>query len=265
MSVIEIKGLKVEACHGVHEEEKRSPQPFVFDIKLFLDCVKASNSDDIFSTVNYSEVSHLVYDYCKGNTFNLIEKLSYGAAMLIAEKYPALNAVEVTVHKPHAPIGLPFDDVCITQKISRRTVLLSLGSSEGDRRANLEGGIAALKNIRGVKLLNTSSFSETEPYGGVAKNKFLNCAVSLECLLDAKTLLDEIHEIEAEFKRVRDTRWADRTLDIDIVFFGSEVIEEEGLCVPHPDYMNRRFFIQPLKEIAPDFVCPVCHKRISDL
>lgn len=265
MSVIEIKGLKVAACHGVLEKEKNSPQPFVFDIKLFLDGVRASNSDDIFSTVDYADVSRSVVDYCKGNTFNLIEKLSYGAAMLLAEKYSALSSVEVTVHKPRAPIGLPFDDVNVTQKVSRKTALLSLGSSEDDRRANLEGGIAALKNIRGVKLLKTSSFIETEPYGGVAKNKFLNCAVAAECLIDARTLLNEIHRIEAEFKRVRDTRWADRTLDIDIIFFGNEVIGEEGLCIPHPDYLNRQFVIQSLKEIASDFVCPVCHKRISDL
>ena len=265
MDIISIRGLEISACHGVKDCEKINPQPFVFDADIQTDFFAAARADNLDATVNYSSVCKLITSVTEGNTFNLIEKLSYGAAMLLAEKYPALSSVEVTVHKPRAPIGLPFDDVSITQKVSRKTALLSLGSSEGDRRANLEGGIEALRNIRGVKLLKTSAFMETEPYGGVAKNRFLNCAVMVECLIDARTLLNEIHRTEAQFKRVRDRRWADRTLDIDSIFFGNDVICEEGLCIPHPDYINRQFVIQPLKEIAPDFVCPVLHKRISDL
>ena len=98
----------------------------------------------------------------------------------------------------------------------------------------------------------------------MAKNTFTNCGVKIECLISARGLLEEIHGIEKEFGRVRNERWGDRTLDIDIVFFGNKIIREEGLSVPHPDYRSRDFVVIPLKEIAPDFVCPVTGKRLSD-
>ena len=102
-------------------------------------------------------------------------------------------------------------------------------------------------------------------YGGVAQNGFLNCAVELDCLLSPDKLLGKIHEIEDAAGRVREKRWADRTLDIDIVFFGNRVIAQEGLIVPHPDYMNRDFVLKPLAEIAPEWVCPLERKRIADM
>jgi 2-amino-4-hydroxy-6-hydroxymethyldihydropteridine diphosphokinase len=77
--------------------------------------------------------------------------------------------------------------------------------------------------------------------------------------------LDVIHEIEAQCGRVRKERWGDRTLDIDVVFFGDKIIRERGLSIPHPDYQNRPFVIIPVKEIAPDVVCPITGKRMSDL
>ena len=117
----------------------------------------------------------------------------------------------------------------------------------------------------GVKILKVSKYIETEPYGGAAKNMFLNCAAVAECLISPRRLLEEIHKIEKSFGRVRTVRWGDRTLDIDIVFFGDKAIAEEGLCVPHPDYLNRPFVLVPLKEIAPDFVCPKTFKRIADM
>ncbi len=64
---------------------------------------------------------------------------------------------------------------------------------------------------------------------------------------------------------MRTKRWGDRTLDIDIIFFGDMIIAEEGLCIPHPDYKNRDFVLRPLKQIAPDFVCPLTHLRIADM
>jgi 2-amino-4-hydroxy-6-hydroxymethyldihydropteridine diphosphokinase len=89
--------------------------------------------------------------------------------------------------------------------------------------------------------------------------------VEAECLIPPRALLDEIHKIESEGGRTRTVRWEDRTLDIDIIFFGDKIIAERGLAIPHPDYANRSFVLEPIKEIAPDFVCPVTRKRMSDL
>ena len=265
MSAIDIKGLKVQACYGVLPEEKTAAQPFVFDIAIDCDTIAAAKSDDVNLTVNYAEVCSLVTSFCKQNCFNLIEKLAHETAYLLVEKFPLIRAVTVTVHKPQAPVGLPFDDISVSARVERNTVLLSLGSSMGDKNATLNGAITALTNLKGASVKKISDYIVTEPYGGAAENKFLNCAVTAECLLSPRELLNNIHVIEVEFGRVRDKRWGDRTLDIDIIFFGNKIIAEEGLCVPHPDYKNRDFVLRPLKQIAPDFVCPLLHKRIADI
>ena len=265
MSAITVKGLKVEARHGVLPEEKINPQPFVFDINMDCDVYAAAVCDDVSKTVNYAEVCQTVTQFCVANTFGLIETLAYKTAFLLAEKFTLIKAAEVTVHKPEAPVGLPFGDISVTARVERNTVILSLGSSEGDKKATLDGAIKALEALDGVTVLKVSDYIETQPYGGAAKNTFLNCAVKAECLLSPRELLNKIHLIESDFGRVRKERWGDRTLDIDIVFFGNKIIAEEGLCVPHPDYKNRAFVLTPLKQIVPDFVCPLFHKRIADM
>lgn len=265
MGAIEIKGIKVSACHGVLESEKSNPQPFVFDVAVDCDISAAAKSDNVNDTVDYARVCEIVSVYCKQNSFNLIERLARGAAFEVIKAFPLIRSVSVTVHKPRAPIPLPFGDVSVTATVGRNTVYLSLGSSEGDRAGALNYALSRLAETDGVEVKKVSSFIETQPYGGVAQNVFLNCAAEISCLLTPGELLENIHRIEAEAGRVRARRWADRTLDIDIIFFGGKVIEEEGLCVPHPDYLNRSFVIGPLKEIAPAFVCPLIHKRISDI
>ncbi|MGN0806150.1 MAG: 2-amino-4-hydroxy-6-hydroxymethyldihydropteridine diphosphokinase [Candidatus Coproplasma sp.] len=265
MSAIDIKGVKVSACHGVLESEKTAPQPFVFDIAIDCDISAAVLSDDVENTVNYAEVCTIVVNYCKNNSFNLIERLAHGAAVEVVKAFPKIKAVEVTVHKPHAPIPHPFEDVSVTARAERNEVVLSLGSSDGDREAALNFAVDRLSATDGVEVLKVSSFIQTAPYGGVAKNVFLNGAVLISTILSPEGLLEVIHAIEAEGGRVRTRRWADRTLDIDIIFFGNKVIEEKGLCIPHPDYKNRDFVLTPLKQIVPDFVCPITHKRIADL
>ena len=173
MNAITIKGLKVEARHGVLPQEKTTPQPFIFDIKIEGDFSLAEKTDDLNYTVNYAEVCAEVTKFCKDNTFNLIEKLAYGAAYLITEKYEKVSAVEVTVHKPQAPVNLPFDDISAISRVERNKVVLSLGSSSGDKRATLERAFASLDRVDGVRVLKISDFVSTEPYGGVAKNTFL--------------------------------------------------------------------------------------------
>lgn len=265
MSAIDIKGLEVTACHGVAPQEKTNPQPFFFDISIECDTSSAAKSDDVNDTVNYAEVCEIVTRFCKQNTFNLIERLAHGAAFTIVRKYAKISAAEVTVHKPQAPVGLPFSDISVTARAERNNVVLSLGSSEGDKKATLDGAIEELSSLDGVKVLKVSDYIQTQPYGGAARNEFLNCAVLVECLISPRGLLNAIHQIEAKFGRKREVRWGDRTLDIDIIFFGNKVVAEEGLSIPHPDYANRDFVLSPLKQIVPGFVCPVTGKRVSDI
>ena len=265
MGNVEIKGICVNARHGVLEREKINPQQFLIDICFDYDAFDAVRGDDIESAVNYAEVCQTAYGICAENSFNLIEKLADEIAFAVAEKFTSINSVKVTVHKPQAPVEIPFVDISVTAALERVKIVLSLGSNQGDRKAALDGAVTALGAIRGINVLKVSDYISTKPYGGVAKGEFLNCAVVAECLLKPKELLRVIHNIESDFGRIRSERWGDRTLDIDIIFFGNKILAEEGLSVPHPDYFNRGFVLGPIKQIVPDFVCPVSRMRVSDM
>jgi dihydroneopterin aldolase/2-amino-4-hydroxy-6-hydroxymethyldihydropteridine diphosphokinase len=265
MSEISIKGLKILTCHGVLPFEKIKPQPFIFDVKMTVDFFDAAKNDDLTKTVNYAEVCELIKKIAKAKVYNLIETLAYECAFAIMENFAEVSGVVITVGKPQAPIEMPFEMVCVTCELRRERVILSLGSSMGDSEKLLNDAILQLDQIRGVSVKKVSSFIHTKPYGGVAKNEFLNCAVEVECLLSPEKLLENIHDIEKNGGRVRDKRWDDRTIDIDIIFFGNRIVRGDGLSIPHPDYANRDFVLIPVKEIAADFVCPDTGKRISDL
>lgn len=254
MSVIKIRGLEISACHGVLDLEKVNPQKFIFDIDMEVGFFSAIKSDSISSTVNYAEVCALVEKITAENTFNLIEKLALECAFGILENFGKVQKIKLTCDKPGAPIAQKFESVAVGVELERVNAYLSLGSSAGDRKGYLDKAVSLLGATRGIKVEKVSEYIETEPYGGVAKNRFLNCAACVSTFLPPHALLDEIHRIEKECGRVRKKRWDDRTLDIDIIFYGDKKINDATLTVPHPDYMNRDFVKIPLKSIAPHLI-----------
>lgn len=262
---IEITALRIVAAHGVLAEEKTHPQPFIFDISMDADCEDAALRDDLSATVNYSEVCALVEKVATSKSYNLIEALARECAFSILEKFARVNSVSVTVGKPEAPVKAQFGNISTTYFAERNKVYLSLGSSQGDRERTIKSAIAKLNALRGVEVLRTSSLIKTAPEGGVAKNEFVNCAVELDCFLSPRALLDKIHTIESHLGRTRNVRWADRSIDIDIIFFGDKVIAEDGIGIPHPLYMGRTFVTKPLKELCPEKICPLTHKAVKDM
>ena len=264
MDKILIRGLEISACHGVKDFEKTTPQPFIFDADIYFDFSAAAASDDICDTVNYSAASKIIVSVTQNNCFNLIEKLAYECAYAVMEQTDASKIV-LTVYKPRAPMKLKFDTVGVTVEVCREKAYLSLGSSVGDRKKYLDTAIEKLGACRGISVKKVSDYIQTEPYGGVAENKFLNCAVEVETLLSPRQLLNAIHSIENECGRVRNKRWGDRTLDIDIVFFGKRIISEDDLIIPHPEYHKRDFVLSPLKQIAPEFICPKLQKPVNEI
>lgn len=259
-----IRGLEVNACHGVLAEEKVNPQPFIFDADLCMDFCPAAKNDDINATVNYAKACDILVETATEKTYNLIETLAYMGVYALLDAL-SLKKASLTVYKPQAPINHKFGTVGVTVTAEKERAYLSLGSSMGDRKSYLDTAIKKLSETRGIVVKKVSSYVETEPCGGVAENGFLNCAVEIETYLTPHGLLDEIHRIESECGRVRTVRWGDRTLDIDVIFFGRKTVEDDDLQIPHPEYAKRAFVLVPLNEIAPDFVCPVLHKKVRDL
>lgn len=262
MNAVKIRGLEINARHGVYGFEKSSLQLFVVDADLYTDFYSAAKNDDLSATVNYSEVCNVLIKTVTENTFNLIETLAYACVNALMDGFP-LTSLSLTVYKPEAPMKIKFSNVGVTVAVERERAFLSIGSSVGDKKGYLDKAVKLLGETQGITVKKVSSYIETEPYGGVAENKFLNCAAEISTYLPPLKLLEEIHRIEAECGRERLVRWGDRTLDIDIIFYGQKIIREDTLSVPHPEYAERDFVLVPLKEIAPEFVCPLTFKKIN--
>lgn len=144
--------------------------------------------------------------------------------------------------------------------------LIGLGSNLGDRRATLEGAIAALEATPGVRVRRVSAFRETEPVGGPSgQGAYLNAAAVLETTLGPFELLPLLQAIEARFGRVRTVRWGERTLDLDLLLFDDRIIQTPDLSVPHPRLTERRFVLEPLAEVAPQAVEPRTRRTVSEL
>ena len=144
-----------------------------------------------------------------------------------------------------------------------RRVAIALGSNLGDRDATLRAAVDALQPV--IHHVRLSSFLETAYVGDEEQPAVLNGALTGETALPAHPLLERLLEIEQHFGRTRPYGGAPRTLDLDLILFGDQVIDEPGLIVPHPRFRERRFVLEPLAEIASDWVDPVTGKTVGEL
>lgn len=143
------------------------------------------------------------------------------------------------------------------------TAYLSLGSNLGDRAANLRTAIERLNGV--AMVLRVSSFYETEPMEFRDQPWFLNCAVEVQTGKTALEFLADTQVIEHDLGRNRALHKGPRTLDIDLLLFGDEVIDQAGLTVPHPRMHLRRFVLAPLAELSSALPHPVLGKTVRDL
>ena len=141
---------------------------------------------------------------------------------------------------------------------------VGLGANVGDREATLERALGLL--AAHVDVVGVSTLRETEPWGYVDQPPFLNGAVAVETALTSRELLDLLLAIERELGRVRGEgpRYGPRVVDLDLLLFGDDVVDEPGLTVPHPRLSERAFALEPLAELDPTLVVPA-QGRVSDL
>ncbi len=254
---IHIDGLKIFAHHGVYDFETREGQDFYINAVLYTDTKKAGESDVLTDSTNYGEVCHFLNDYLTKNTYKLIEAAAEHAVTELLLRFPLIRGVDLELKKPDAPIPLPFESVSVRIKRFWHTAYIALGSNMGDKKKYLEDALTEIKNNKEIRLLSTASFLETEPYGGVEQDNFLNSVCCLETLLSPQGLLDELHRIEQLAGRKREIHWGPRTLDLDIIYYEDRIMATDTLVIPHPDMENRVFVLKPLGEIAPYYRHPV--------
>lgn len=144
------------------------------------------------------------------------------------------------------------------------TVYLSTGSNLGNRETLLIQAEEAITEWVGL-IDARSSIVETTPWGKTDQPHFLNRVLRVKTRLPPIQLMEMLLQIEQDMGRNRAEKWGPRTIDIDVLFYDSRIINEPGLCVPHPHMHERAFVLKPLSEIAPDFIHPVLQKSISGL
>lgn len=249
---ITLTGVRAYGYHGVLASEKAKGQEFSLDLTLEVDLSRAAASDDLAHTVNYAEVAADAVAVLQGPSQDLIETVARQVADAVLTR-PLVEAVEVTLHKPHAPVGVPFTDVTVQLRRERDVpVVIALGANLGEDPADtLERATGALRDLPGLGAVTSSPLFVTAPVGGPEQPDYTNAVVLARTSLAPWRLLAALHTIESDFGRTRETHWGARTLDLDLIQVGipgetSEVLSDDPeLMLPHPRAHERAFVLVP--------------------
>ncbi|MFB2586232.1 2-amino-4-hydroxy-6-hydroxymethyldihydropteridine diphosphokinase [Herbiconiux liukaitaii] len=271
LDLLTLTGLEVFAHHGVFDFERENGQRFVIDVELALDTTPAAGGDDLAKTVHYGDLALEISEAVAADPVDLIETLAERIAGVVLAHEP-VERVKVVVHKPDAPITVPFGDVSITieRERARRSTpvpavpalpaVLAFGSNLGERESTILAAVDELRAEPGIEVLALSRLYETsavKPAGiDLEAPAYLNAVARIRTTLRPEALLDVVNRIENEHGRVREEHWGDRTLDVDIITMGSIMQQTERLTLPHPRAAERDFVLVPWLEIAPDAVIP---------
>ena len=275
LDVVELRGLRARGRHGVLPAERELGQVFGVDVAMHLDTRPAAASDDLADAVDYGAVAQAVHAVVAGEPVDLVETLAARVAAAVLADH-RVRAVDVAVHKPSAPVAVPFDDVVV--RVHRtspwRRAALSLGSNVGEGAETLSSAVRALGADPGVRVAAVSQAYRTAPVGGVEQADYLNAVLVVVTTLDPAALLALAHRVEADHgrDRAREVRWGPRTLDVDVLTV--DVLTVDGVAVdavagvapvlPHPRAHERAFVLVPWAEVAGDEVLPG-HGRVGDL
>lgn len=264
MDQIRLTGIRAAGKHGVLDFEHERAQTFVVDATLFLDLAPAGTSDDLNDTVDYGAIAKGIVAIIEGEHVDLIEKLAARIADMILE-YPAVANTQVTVHKPNAPIVVPFDDVSVTVERSRKTLadtvdggrvhraVIAIGGNQGDVPGTLRDAVRCIDGLESTQVTGISPLYRTDAWGmPEGTPEFHNAVVIVKTKLDATQLLDGLRRIEADHGRVRNDHWASRTLDLDIIDFDGVESDDPDLTLPHPRAWQRAFVLAPWLAVDPD-------------
>ncbi len=144
-------------------------------------------------------------------------------------------------------------------------VYLGVGANVGNREETLKKAIEMLDAENEIQLLKTSSFIETKAESKIKQPDFLNGAVEIRTILTPRELLNVTQAIENKLGRVSKGNYDPRTIDIDILFYGDDILAEDDLVVPHPMVQDRDFVLKPLSEIAPEFQHPIFQETVQQM
>ena len=154
----------------------------------------------------------------------------------------------------------------IEHRMKETTAYIALGANLGDRRGNIERALELLRETAGITVTKISTFLENPAVGGPPDSPpFLNAVAEIQTTLPPRELLTRLLDVERTLGRQRRQKWDPRIIDLDLLLYGDAIVDEPDLKIPHPLMHQRKFVLDPLKEIAPDAVHPVLRQRVSEL
>ncbi len=265
MDEIRISNLEVFGHHGVFAEENTLGQKFLVSAVLYTDTRQAGRTDHLEDSIHYGEVCHAIKAIMEERNYKLLETVAETIAERLLHQYDNLLGIRLEIKKPWAPIMLPIDTVSVVIERGWHTVYFSIGSNMGDKKAHLDYAVEQLQQHEAYKDVAVSSYIETEPYGNVEQDNFLNACIGCKTLLTPHEVLEHIHQIEAERLRTREIHWGPRTLDVDILYYDKAIVEDSDLCIPHPELPLRTFVLKPLSELAPNFRDPITGQTVRQM
>lgn len=186
----------------------------------------------------------------------------YGESLIydLLLSYDHIDLVKLEIREENA---LGFFTYTFGRK--RQRAYIGIGSNMGDRLNNIERSMEEMGNVSGIKIVRKSQIIETKAWGLEDQDNFLNCVVEIETILRPQELLSTLNGIEGKLKRNRIKKWGPRTIDLDILLFGREVIYEDNLIVPHPYLHKREFVLESLNELSPHFIHPILDRSMGEL
>ena len=262
---IKVTNMKVFANHGVLEEEKINGQDFYLNAKVYVDMRMAGLTDKLEDTINYDMICIYLAEVFAEKTFDTIEAAAEYTLQEVIVNFPTIQAMELEVRKPHAPLTYVPEDISVTIYREWHKVYLSFGSNMENPTGHINESIIMLKDPYAIRNVKRSDLYVTKPYGPVEQNDFINGCLEMETYMDPEELVNYIHYIEDYFERDRTVRWGPRPIDMDIIFFDDYVYNSDTLTIPHVDMENRMFVLEPLSELCPGRRHPVWGKSVMQL
>lgn len=292
MDTITLTGVHANGTHGVLAFEHERPQTFVVDVTLHLDLGQAGQSDDLEDTIDYGRVAKDIVSVIEGEHVDLIERLAQLIADRILADAPAVEVIDVTVHKPHAPIVVAFADVSVSITRARsdsgkaaarmdeasstvtgessvlapnaisgaavppqtiHNAVVALGGNVGEVETTLRAAVREIDALPGTQVTGISPLYRTAAWGMAdGTPDFLNAVVELETTMGSHELLASLQGIEARHGRVRENHWDSRPLDLDIIDYDGITSADPDLALPHPRAWQRAFVLAPWAALNPN-------------
>ena len=262
---IKVTNMPVFAYHGVLTEEKENGQEFFLNAKVYVDMRKAGVSDLLEDTINYDTICTYLKEVFAERKFDTIEAAGEYTIQEIMVSFHSIQAVELEVRKPHAPLTYQPEDISVTLYREWHKVYISFGSNEENPFGHIHEAIEMLKEPYAVRDIVKSDLFLTKPYGPVEQEDFVNGCLEMETYMHPEELVCLIHKIEDSFNRDRSIKWGPRPIDMDIIFYDDWNYNSNTLTIPHADMENRMFVLEPLSQLCPGKRHSVWGKTVTQM